>query len=515
MPVIRGFSRWQSYSAVCLYVSVVGTAYAYGVYSNLLKLNLGFSQNGLDIVASVGNTGLYLSLIAGLILDNFGLQAVVCGGGFLIFIGFVYIWAAVEGLVPADIYSISIFFFLSQFGVCCFVSSSVTFAVRLFPSESRGVSVGLTKGYYGLSSAVLGDFAGGYFGNAPTSFLLFIAIFIPTIGACSSQFANLLPAHAVNFHKEEYTSLAPFIAHWAFLFITLLTIGLLQFLLVLPDFVTSITAVALTCTIFAVCLLPSLYGPRIVSFSSTPPLKIPPVAAEHGGDTSDNFHREGGESDAVRTCFYGEGIPLAKAVFVWRFWAMYAIFFVLTGVGLMVIYNINAIAVSAGKYPSTFFVTLIALANGLGRVTAGFISDIAVNYISKLELLSVVALAMAVTQGLHSMGSATLLYPCLLTVGFLFGCTVSLMAVNIADIFGSSYIATNFGAIDSAAMVGTLVFAAGIVNVYYEESDGDDDYATSACYETNCFRVPFIINSVCCLAAFCICLLVARSTKWR
>ena len=30
---------------------------------------------------------------------------------------------------------------------------------RLFPAESRGTSVGLGKGYFALSSAVLGDFA--------------------------------------------------------------------------------------------------------------------------------------------------------------------------------------------------------------------------------------------------------------------------------------------------------------------------------------------------------------------
>jgi hypothetical protein len=75
--------------------------------------------------------------------------------------------------------SICLFFFLSQFGVCCHVSSAVTYCVRLFPPPARGSSVGLGKGYFGLSSAVLSDFDGGFFGNFPALFVLFIAIVVP------------------------------------------------------------------------------------------------------------------------------------------------------------------------------------------------------------------------------------------------------------------------------------------------------------------------------------------------
>ena len=68
------FSRWQSLSSVCMYVSVAGTTYAFGIYSSLLKSRLGYSQESLDIIASVGNTGLYLSILSGLLLEMFGLR---------------------------------------------------------------------------------------------------------------------------------------------------------------------------------------------------------------------------------------------------------------------------------------------------------------------------------------------------------------------------------------------------------------------------------------------------------
>ena len=125
------FSRWQSLSSVCMYVSVAGTTYAFGIYSSLLKSRLGYSQESLDIIASVGNTGLYLSILSGLLLEMFGLKFVVTLGGTLLCIGFLYIFLSIQGLVYSNIWLISMFYFISQFGVCCHVSSAVTFCVRL------------------------------------------------------------------------------------------------------------------------------------------------------------------------------------------------------------------------------------------------------------------------------------------------------------------------------------------------------------------------------------------------
>ena len=96
------WSRWQSLTSVCMYVSVAGTTYAFGVYSSLLKSRLGYSQESLDIIASIGNTGLYLSIIAGLLLEMFGLKFVVTLGGTFLCIGFLYIFLSIQKLVYFD-----------------------------------------------------------------------------------------------------------------------------------------------------------------------------------------------------------------------------------------------------------------------------------------------------------------------------------------------------------------------------------------------------------------------------
>ena len=93
----------------------------------------------------------------------------------------MYIYLAVILVAPANFASIAVAFFFSQFGVCCHISSAVTMSVRLFPYEARGASVGLAKGYFALSSAVLGDLAAGYFSQTHSFFVLFIALALPTL----------------------------------------------------------------------------------------------------------------------------------------------------------------------------------------------------------------------------------------------------------------------------------------------------------------------------------------------
>ena len=677
------FSRWQSFAGICFYVSVVGTTYAFGVYSNLLKSNLGFSQNGIDIIASVGNTGLYLSLLGGVLLDRFGLHFVVYLGGFLIFIGFFYIWLAIEGYVPADILSVSIFFLLSQFGVCCHISSAVTCAVRLFPKEVRGSAVGLAKGYFGLSSAVLSDFSGGYFSNSKEYFILFIAISIPIIGCIGVSFANFLPQHAIGFEFDRSrgvnTSLVPFFIHWSILFLVLFTVGFIQYAYDDIGRSSLIAPTILAVTVLSILIIPTLYGARIINdenwyntgissrnltdleknekkksienknkkendednltffiskdyennkrndyhsymnndkmihsndgdgdrtgvyFGETGFSKLINSAESTDDDVDDkvfaeelpknyqikeeksdlaklnnrnfngnlniNIHKldiieqkelqtssqnnqkayvavgkygygsldypklenytsladqkykidnkneseningnvdenedeNGNEESETIECYYGASVPLSVSVRTWRFWSLYISFLIICGTGLMVIDNINVISEAVSRYPNDYFVTLLSLANGAGRVSSGFASDALSKYYSKLQLLSMIAILMGVSHIIFAIGSTDLLYLSLLFVGYLFGCTVSLLAVIVADLFGPKFIPTNFGAIDSAPIFGSYIFVTGIISIFYE-TNTINDMGEKSCVGANCFRTPFLINSFCCFS---------------
>lgn len=208
------------------------------------------------------------------------------------------------------------------------------------------------------------------------------------------------------------------------------------------------------------------------------------------------------EEEDDGSCYYGDSLSLPESIKTWRLWGIFYSFLVTCGAGLMVIYNVYDIAESVGKSPSTFFVTLISLANGLGRVTAGLTSDHIIDaiQISKLQLLCLVVLLMSFTQALLSIGTSSLLFPCFLSVGFLFGCTVSLTAINVADIYGEKYIATNFGFVDTSPIIGSYIFATFSIDLFYTENTTLDD-GEEVCIGSSCFRYCFILNSLACLIA--------------
>ena len=151
------FSRFQSFCGVCLWVSLAATSYAFGIFSQTLRYNLNYSQQSLDIIASCGNSGLYLSFFVGMSIEYYGYKSVIFFGSSCLFIGFVYIYLVVIKIIPSTMATVALFYCISQIGACCFIASAVTVSVKLFPSEARGTVLGLCKGYFGLSSATLGQ----------------------------------------------------------------------------------------------------------------------------------------------------------------------------------------------------------------------------------------------------------------------------------------------------------------------------------------------------------------------
>jgi hypothetical protein len=59
-------------------------------------------------------------------------------------------------------------------------------AIRCFPSEVTGQVAGLSKGYFGVSSAVLATCSAVFFHATSKHFILFVAITLPAVQLFSS-----------------------------------------------------------------------------------------------------------------------------------------------------------------------------------------------------------------------------------------------------------------------------------------------------------------------------------------
>lgn len=204
--------------------------------------------------------------------------------------------------------------------------------------------------------------------------------------------------------------------------------------------------------------------------------------------------------------FYNRHVPLQETITMWRCYALMFTFMCISGSGLLVINNIQAIVQALHQEASPFFVTILSLSNASGRLFIGVVADYFHQSISRLQLLGIIAILMAITQYILSMGSITYLYPSLLLVGFLFGAGFSNIAATTSDIFGSKYIGSNYGFIDLAPAVGSYVFSTALIALYYPSEGG-------VCYGAECFQKPFYITSSFCVLSSALAIWMNHHTK--
>ena len=171
--------RWHAFSSVLFACSVAGTSYAFGIFSEIFKDRLGFSQVDLSIIGSLGSTGLYTGVFCGLGIQATGAKTIMLLGAALMAFGNFYIWLAVQKLVFHSVPIIAIVNFFAQVGVACSSTAVTTVGIRIFPSEVRGQVAGIAKAYFGVSAAVLATIAAAFFHSESTDFRLFVAIMLP------------------------------------------------------------------------------------------------------------------------------------------------------------------------------------------------------------------------------------------------------------------------------------------------------------------------------------------------
>ena len=205
--------------------------------------------------------------------------------------------------------------------------------------------------------------------------------------------------------------------------------------------------------------------------------------------------------DTPTTSYSNHQFPLSETIRMWQMQVLFLCYMVAVGTGLMVIYNIESIASSLGKSPSSFFVTLISLANGLGRISSGIVIDKITKHVTKLQAYSASMAVMGLAQLVLSFGfsSSFILFPMLLMVGYLFGVNTVMNAISVVDLFGERYVATNYGFVDTAPIFGSYLFATFAVDIFYDQTKNDD--GGSDCYGASCFRGAFLLNVVCCAFA--------------
>ncbi|XP_057423399.1 uncharacterized protein LOC130717251 [Lotus japonicus] len=554
--VITG--RWFVVFASFLIMSVSGATYMFGIYSGDMKTTLGYDQTTLNLISFFKDLGSNLGIFSGLINEIAPPWVVLAMGSLLNFFGYFMIWLALTKRIPKPSgWHVCLYIYMGANSQTFSNTGSLVTCVKNFP-QSRGVVLGMLKGYVGLSGAIITQlyfaFYYNYSDDSKSKALILLIAWLPA--AISFVF---LPTIRYIKPVNQRNEIAVF---YKFLYISL---GLAGFLLIMIIVQKTVSFNQIEYGGSAAVVLFLLFLPLLVVFLEqfkirqsqklacvdSSPLKI---VTETGGkqgkteysvlanDDSNNSVSSvsaNGNNAIEETRWWhwknifnpperGEDYNILQALFSLDMILLFIAGTCGAGGTLTAIDNLGQIGISLG-YPKasiSTFVSLVSIWNYLGKVFSGFVSEhVLTKYKFPRPLMLTLTLLLAcVGHVLIAFDVPNGLYAASVIIGFCFGAQWPLVFAIISEVFGLKYYSTlhNFGGI--ASPIGLYVLNVRITGYLYDrEAKRQLEVAGVSrevgqelnCVGANCFKLSFVIITAATLFGAIVSLvLVARTIKF-
>ncbi|TMW94539.1 hypothetical protein EJD97_010125 [Solanum chilense] len=527
--------RWFMFFASILILSVAGGTYIFGLYSEEVKISLGYDQTTLNLLGFFKDLGANVGIISGLINEITPPWVVILLGAFMNFFGYFSIWLAVTKKFSNPIVWEMCFCIFIGANSQTFVNTGVIVTcVKNFP-QSRGIVIGLLKGFVGLSGAILTQFYHAFYGSDGKSLILLIS-WLPTVVSC--VLLRVIRAIRIN-QQEKENEIRIF---YQLLFVSFGLAGFLMAIIIVQNSVvfgatgywlTAGTILVLLCAPIVLVVREELNLWDVKKRNLSVEIKVdeierPLQCSAVVVPNNDQKEHVSFFQDVFKPPERGEDYTILQAVLSVDMLILFIATIFGAGGLLTAMDNLGQIGKALG-YPKTSittFVSLVSIWGYLGRVGSGFASEI---FLEKYKfprplMLAIVLFFSCLVHVLIALGVPNTLYVASVLIGLCFGALWPLIFAIISEIFGLKHYSTllNFGG--AASPIGAYIFNVKVAgNLYDREAmkqlaahgiirkRGED----LTCTGVECYKLAFLIIAASTFVGFIVSLvLVIRTFKF-